>query len=290
MIAHEIAHMWFGDLVTMKWWNGIWLNEAFATFMATYCSERFNPDWHRWDQFSLERSMAFDVDSLENSRPIEYPVISPKDADGMFDLLTYEKGGSVLRMLEQFIGPDKFRDGVRHYLKKHSFSNTDTKDLWDSIEHVTKLPISKIMYSWIFSKGYPLIEMDLNSKQNEINLSQKKFSYLQSADNTLWDIPILIKNIQGKESKILLSNASEKYQIGKDLDPLMLNSGGSGFYRVTYTKEQLNYLRSIMFKDLSPIERYSVLDDTWASLLSNNTTVSNFYEFLLNMLSYILIH
>ena len=282
VIAHEIAHMWFGDLVTMKWWNGIWLNEAFATFMATYCSERFNPDWHRWDQFSLERSMAFDVDSLENSRPIEYPVISPKDADGMFDLLTYEKGGSVLRMLEQFIGPDKFRDGVRHYLKKHSFSNTDTKDLWDSIEHVTKLPISKIMHSWIFSKGYPLIEMDLNSKQNEIILSQKKFSYLKSPDNTLWDIPILIKNIQGKESKILLSNASEKYQIGKALDPLMLNSGGSGFYRVTYTKEQLNYLRSIMFRDLSPIERYSVLDDTWASLLSNNTNVSNFYEFLLN--------
>ena len=282
VIAHEIAHMWFGDLVTMKWWNGIWLNEAFATFMATYCSERFNPDWHRWDQFSLERSMAFDVDSLENSRPIEYPVISPKDADGMFDLLTYEKGGSVLRMLEQFIGPDKFRDGVRHYLKKHSFSNTDTKDLWDSIEHVTNLPISKIMQSWIFSKGYPLIEMDLNSKQNEIILSQKKFSYLQSTDNTLWDIPILIKNIQGEESKILLSNASEKYQIRKDLNPLMFNSGGSGFYRVTYTKEQLNYLRSIMFKDLSPIERYSVLDDTWASLLSNNTTVSNFYEFLLN--------
>ena len=109
VICHEIAHMWFGDLVTMKWWNGIWLNEAFATFMATKAVADYNEDWDRWAQFSLEKSMAMDIDSLSTTRAIEYPVISPSDADGMFDLITYEKGGSILRMLEQFLGEDTFR-------------------------------------------------------------------------------------------------------------------------------------------------------------------------------------
>ena len=120
VIAHEIAHMWFGDLVTMKWWNGIWLNEAFATFMATMASDAFHPAWQRWTQFSLARSAAFEVDSLHTTRPIEYPVHSPQDANGMFDLLTYEKGAAVLRMLEQHLGAAPFRDGIRHYLKQLS--------------------------------------------------------------------------------------------------------------------------------------------------------------------------
>ena len=149
--------MWFGDLVTMEWWNGIWLNEAFATFMATMASDNFNRDWGRWNQFSLERSMAFDVDSLKNTRPIEIEVNSPVDAEGMFDLLTYEKGGSVLRMLEQFLGEEEFQDGISYYLNKHKYANTETNDLWDAIEHVTNQPARRIMDSWIFQRGYPLV-------------------------------------------------------------------------------------------------------------------------------------
>jgi puromycin-sensitive aminopeptidase len=138
VICHEIAHMWFGDLVTMKWWNGIWLNEAFATFMATKAVAEYNVQWNRWAQFSLEKSMAMDIDSLLNTRPIEYPVITPSDADGMFDLITYEKGGSILRMLEQFLGEQTFRDGVSLYLTEHSYSNTETDDLWKSLEIIRK--------------------------------------------------------------------------------------------------------------------------------------------------------
>ena len=104
VVAHELAHMWFGDLVTMRWWNGIWLNEAFATFMEVAACDAFRPDWQRWTAFGLERSAAFDVDTLDSTRPIEFEVRSPADADGMFDVLTYEKGGAVLRMLEQFLG------------------------------------------------------------------------------------------------------------------------------------------------------------------------------------------
>ena len=164
-ICHEIAHMWFGDLVTMKWWNGIWLNEAFATFMATRAVADYNSDWNRWAQFSLEKSMAMDIDSLTTTRAIEYPVISPSDADGMFDLITYEKGGSILRMLEQFLGEDIFREGVSRYLTIHSFSNTETDDLWNSLEVVSKLPVKRMMDTWIFQPGHPVISYNLNGEK-----------------------------------------------------------------------------------------------------------------------------
>ena len=114
VVSHENAHMWFGDLVTMKWWNGIWLNEAFATFMEVAACEAFAPQWKRWTSFGLERSAAFEVDSLHSTRPVEYPVNSPEDCEGMFDVLTYQKGGSLLRMLEMFLGQDRFRAGVSH--------------------------------------------------------------------------------------------------------------------------------------------------------------------------------
>ena len=114
VVNHELAHMWFGDLVTMKWWNGIWLNEAFATFMQVACTADFRPEWQRWNAFSLERTVAFDVDSLANTRPVEFPVEAPDDCAAMFDVLTYQKGGALLRMLEQYLGADEFRSGVSH--------------------------------------------------------------------------------------------------------------------------------------------------------------------------------
>ena len=177
VIAHELAHMWFGDLVTMEWWNGIWLNEAFATFMAAMCTDAFNPEWRRWDQFSLERSAAFDVDSLQKTRPIEYEVKSPADADGMFDLLTYEKGGSVLRMLEQHLGADRFREGIRHYLKKHEYGNTETSDLWDALEEVTGEPVRSTMDAWIYQRGYPLVNVKQCDGCDKTILTQNRFFY-----------------------------------------------------------------------------------------------------------------
>ena len=176
VIAHEIAHMWFGDLVTMKWWNGIWLNEAFATFMATMASDAFHPAWQRWTQFSLARSAAFAVDSLHTTRPIEYPVRSPQDANGMFDLLTYEKGAAVLRMLEQHLGAASFREGIRHYLKRYQYANTETNDLWDAIEAVTQAPVRRIMDAWIFQRGYPLLSVE-RASSGTLTLHQQRFGF-----------------------------------------------------------------------------------------------------------------
>jgi puromycin-sensitive aminopeptidase len=134
VVCHEIAHMWFGDLVTMKWWNGIWLNEAFATFMEVLAVDAFRPEWQRWVSFGVEREAAMAVDGLRATRPVEFHVGRPEDAQGMFDVLTYQKGGSVLRMLEQFLGPDVFRDGINDYLTTHSYGNTETVDLWNALE------------------------------------------------------------------------------------------------------------------------------------------------------------
>ena len=203
VVMHEIAHMWFGDLVTMKWWNGIWLNEAFATFMATKAVDKFNPKWERWVEFGIEKSAAFDVDSLKSTRPIEYDVISPDDATAMFDLLTYEKGGAVLRMLEQYVGEEHFRDGIRSYLNKHEFSNTETSDLWDSIEEFSSIPVRETMNTWIFQPGYPRIKFKNN--EDKIEITQETFKY-DNVDNEFnWKVPVEIVSNESNK-KILVEN------------------------------------------------------------------------------------
>ncbi len=284
VIAHEIAHMWFGDLVTMEWWNGIWLNEAFATFMATMCSDNFNPDWGRWNQFSLERSMAFDVDSLANTRPIEFEVLSPVDAEGMFDLLTYDKGGSVLRMLEQYLGEEEFKDGIAYYLNKHKYGNTETNDLWDAIEHVTQQPARRIMDSWIFQKGYPLVSASISDDGSTISLTQDRFLYTggDSADSTIWSVPVVLKvgtSSGVEEVRYLLEEKSAEINLDAPADWATANAGGSGFFRARYSSDMLKSLSSTMFENLSSIERYGLVDDTWSSVMAGRTSASDFLDF-----------
>ena len=284
VIAHEIAHMWFGDLVTMEWWNGIWLNEAFATFMATMSSDRFNSEWGRWNQFSLERSMAFDVDSLANTRPIEVEVNSPEDAEAMFDLLTYEKGGSVLRMLEQYLGADEFKDGISYYLNKHKYGNTETNDLWDAIEHVTQQPARRIMDSWIFQKGYPLVSASISDDSSTITLSQDRFLYTEGeeADTTVWSVPVVMKvgtDSGVAEVRYLLEERSAEIKLESPAVWASANAGGSGFFRARYSPEMLKALSSSMFENLTPIERYGLVDDTWSSVMAGRTSATDFLDF-----------
>ncbi len=284
VIAHEIAHMWFGDLVTMEWWNGIWLNEAFATFMATMCSDNFNSEWGRWNQFSLERSMAFDVDSLANTRPIEIEVNSPEDAEGMFDLLTYEKGGSVLRMLEQFLGEDEFREGISYYLNKHRYGNTETNDLWDAIEHVTQQPARRIMDSWIFQRGYPLVTASISDDGSTVTLAQDRFLFTEGEepDTTIWSVPVVMKVGSGSgvsEIRYLLEEKSAEVKLDEPADWIALNAGGSGFFRARYSGAMLKALSGSMFENLTPVERYGLVDDTWSSVMAGRTSAGDFLEF-----------
>lgn len=281
VIAHELAHMWFGDLVTMEWWNGIWLNEAFATFMAAMCTDEFNPEWRRWDQFSLERSAAFDVDSLQKTRPIEYEVKSPADADGMFDLLTYEKGGSVLRMLEQHLGPDRFRDGIRHYLKKHEYANTETSDLWDALEEVTGEPVRSTMDAWIYQRGYPLVNVKQCDGCTKTILNQNRFFYKapDEADETVWPIPMGIRYADpdgnpGSMKMLMTENDVEVAELAS-ARWVNANGGSNGFYRVNYSPELMTSLRDAM-GEMEAIERYSLADDQWAAMASGSSSAIDY--------------
>jgi puromycin-sensitive aminopeptidase len=278
VISHEIAHMWFGNLVTMRWWNGIWLNEAFATFMEVKATDAYRPDWERWTTFGNERTSAFDVDSLTTTRPIEYEVVSPEDADGMFDVLTYEKGGAVLRMLEQYLGEDRFRDGIRAYLQKHQFANTETTDLWDAIEQATNDPVRRLMDTWIFQGGFPLIHVE--PTESGIRLRQERFLYLDDGtDQSRWIVPVILRHggagAQQLHKLLLEDDVTEVELTGAEW--VHVNWGASGFYRVRYTPELLDRLLERLDL-LSASERYALVDDHWASVLAGHTSAIQFVE------------
>jgi puromycin-sensitive aminopeptidase len=235
VVSHENAHMWFGDLVTMKWWNGLWLNEAFATFMEMLAVDVWKPEWRRWESFTVARAAAMQVDGLKSTRPIEFPVEKPEEAAGMFDVLTYEKGASVLRMLEQYLGADKFRDGIRLYLRRHEYANAETTDLWDALEESTHEPARALMDSWIFQAGYPLISVEKSGRS--LILSQRLFRYLQDGDipNRQFHVPIFLRaETKGglSQQTLLLTDAQTRVDLPDDVNWVVVNAGGHGFYRV----------------------------------------------------------
>ncbi|MGH1492826.1 MAG: M1 family metallopeptidase [Acidimicrobiales bacterium] len=286
VINHELAHMWFGDLVTMKWWNGLWLNEAFATFMEMRCTDAFRPSWHRWTDFGLSRTAAFDTDSLASTRPIEYEVVSPADADGMFDILTYEKGAAVVRMLEQYLGEDRFRAGIRRYMAKHQFGNAETTDLWDALEEETGEPVRRIMDSWIFQGGYPLVT--LTAGRSGLSLSQSRMRYLggDTAEDQTWAIPVQYRwkdpDSADPQSGRLLLDSSEplSLDVGETPEWLLVNAAGASFLRTAYPDEMLEDLAELGQEQLSAVERYGLIDDAWASVLAGETTARAFLNLL----------
>ena len=279
VVAHENAHMWFGDLVTMRWWNGLWLNEAFATFMEMLAVDAWKPAWRRWDSFTVSRAAAMQVDGLKSTRPIEFPVEKPEEAAGMFDVLTYEKGASVLRMLEQYLGAEAFRDGIRLYLKRHEYGNAETTDLWDALEDSTKQPVRALMDTWIFQPGYPLIGVAKAGKT--LRLSQQIFRYIQDATDGArkWHVPIFLR--VGTKSGVtnqtlLLTDQEQRMEFTDDIDWAVVNAGGHGFYRVRYSADLAASLQVGRQKTLSAVERFSLLNDLWATTLAGLTSLSDY--------------
>ena len=278
VIAHELAHMWFGDLVTMKWWNGIWLNEAFATFMETRATDARRPDWKRWVAFgAVERPWAFSVDALANTRPVEFEVNSPDEANEMFDALTYGKGSSVLRMMEQYLGEDSFRAGVGAYLRTHSYGNTETDDLWAALDTASGQPVGDIMDTWILQGGYPVI--DAQATEAGIALSQRRFMLIpDETDQTLWRIPAGIRGVANGtpfEHKVLLDGPSTVVPID-GIEWFTANAGGHGFFRVWYTKQDDFAHLLAHLDDLGDLERYTIADDAWAFVEAGQATASSF--------------
>ena len=286
VIAHETAHMWFGDLVTMKWWNGIWLNEAFATFMELTTTDAFRPDWQMWSAFGAGKAAALAVDGLHSTRAVEFHVGRPEEAEAMFDLLTYQKGGSVLKMLEQYLGAEVFRRGISSYLSSHAYANTETSDLWDALEEASGEPVRSIMDSWIFQGGYPLVDASIDEAATTVSFTQRRFTYspdstdsTDSPDSTdpapTWQVPVNLRVSLGgeiRDERVLLDAAGATVSFDKPVDWVVLNAGGWGFYRSSYSPQLARRLVDAGPLDvLSPMERLTYLGDTWAALAAGVT-------------------
>ena len=272
VVAHELAHQWFGNLVTMRWWNGIWLNEAFATFMALVTVDAWRPDWEQWNTFARGATAAKEVDALRSTRAIEYPVHSPDDASGMFDVLTYQKGAAILRMLEQYLGADRFREGIRLYLARHAYGNTETHDLWHAIEEASGEPVRRIMDQWIWQGGYPLVTASPSA--DGVRLDQHRFLADGGTDHAVWDVPLRVRSLDGDESSVLVPADGTVSAEAADA-AVVVNAGASSFVRVRYEGGLLERLTGRL-PEISPLERYGLVDDHWAAVTSGAAPASEF--------------
>ena len=269
IIAHEIAHMWFGDLVTMRWWNGTWLKEAFATFMEMKSTEAFRPDWDTWLMFGPTRDAAMEIDGLVSTRSIEFPVHSPQDANAMFDTITYEKGSAVLRMFEQYLGEETFRLGISQYLVKHAYGNTDTEDLWEALENASGEPVRAIAEGWIFQGGFPQVKVE--SAENGVRLTAESFRYLGNAD-THWSVPVRYRS--GEVDRRVLVDGPV---VIAGEEAVVVNAGGSGFYRTRYSPELLQGVIANL-GGLDPAERFALVSDTWAAVLAGDASATDYLD------------
>jgi puromycin-sensitive aminopeptidase len=269
VIAHELAHMWFGDLVTMAWWEGIWLNEAFASFMQYVCCNSYRADWMMWVRFSAERETGLTIDGLHTTRPIEFAVHSPADAAAMVDPITYQKGGSVLKMLEQYLGEEVFRDGIRHYLHAHAYANTVTRDLWASLEAVSGQPVGAIMDTWILQGGHPIVAV------GDATISQRPFMYTApegpSAIGESWLVPVLSRSLDSVERARQVLDDPAPLATSQ---PAIVNAGGTGTYRTSYEPAQLAAIAPRLH-ELEEIERAVLLGDTWALARAGHRSIAD---------------
>ncbi|HTT88171.1 MAG TPA: M1 family aminopeptidase [Acidimicrobiales bacterium] len=273
VIGHETAHMWFGDLVTMRWWDGTWLNEAFATYMELLVTDTFEPRWQIWSNFGIDQAAALATDGLRASRSIEFPVGRPDEVQDMFDVITYDKGAAVLRMIERHLGEDNYRRGLHFYLDKHRYSNTDTTDLWDALEVASGQPVRTTMGTWVDQAGYPLVTAELSSDGHALEISQRRFLLDggPDKDDQRWVVPISVRYATGDgalgHEQLLLESSSTTIELKEDPAWALVNEGAWGFYRVHYSDE----LRRRIFASLAELdgrERLRLASDTWAETVA----------------------
>ncbi|MGH9054281.1 MAG: M1 family metallopeptidase [Acidimicrobiales bacterium] len=282
VVAHETAHMWFGDLVTMKWWDGIWLNEAFATFMELATTDDFDPEWQVWTAFGAGKAAALVTDGLRATRPVRFAVGHPEEAEAMFDVLTYQKGGSVLRMLEQYLGPEAFRKGIGHYLSTHAYANTETTDLWDAIEATSGEPARAIMDSWIGQGGYPVISVARGEDPSSVRLEQRRFLYAGEPSDERWVVPINLRaSVDGEvqRQRLLLDASSATVSFDGAVDWVVVDDGACGFYRARYSDDLFEDLcRAGLPEVCGPLERAGLVGDAWASVVAGVAELRNWVQ------------
>ena len=270
IIAHEMAHMWFGDLVTMAWWNDLWLNESFASWMATKATDTLFPEWDVWTQFIAgDVAPGMSLDGLENSHPIASEVRDPAEVNQLFDAISYEKGASILRMLEQYIGSDAFQRGIGVYMSTFAYSNAEGADLWRAMADASGQDIPGMMDSWVTQVGYPVVTVETarTAGSASVSLTQRRFLYSgPSEDQTLWHVPVRImtENSSEEVTSLFTERAVSVDAPGAD-GWIKVNAGGTGFYRVQYQPENLTRLTAAVREGaLSTPDRLTLLEDAYA--------------------------
>jgi len=281
VICHELAHMWYGNLVTMAWWDDLWLNEAFATWMAFTIVDDWKPQWRMWNDFGHARDAALDLDALRNTHPIYVQVRRPDEASENFDLITYEKGAAVVRMLERFLGESTFRRGVRNYIRAHREGNTVASDLWSALQAVSKQPgVAKMVRSWIEQPGFPLlrIETGCDADGHFARLRQQPYSAHgagKQTASTRWAIPWVGRG--GKRlHRQLLTRRNERVNLGKRRPPFLYgNADEGGFFRPLHSPEELSRLLAHVEALGSP-ERLGLALHSWALCKSGDADLTDY--------------
>ena len=279
VISHEIAHQWFGNLVTMKWWNDLWLNESFATFMATKFVDKFYPEWNLWDQF-IEDAMnsAMGLDSLKTTHPIDVTVNSPAEIREIFDVISYDKGGCVLRMLENYVGETNFRAGLKNYLSSFKYGNAQGQDLWDAIGKASKMPVSAMVNSWLKQPGFPQVEISQNDKSLVLKQSRFLMEPTPKTQKGLWHVPITLG--LGNETITKLMTKKSITVKTPSSPGFVANIGRTGFYRVKYDDGILLDLKMLVDqKQIPHVDRWAIQNDLFALCIAGKEDVANYLDF-----------
>jgi len=278
VIAHEIAHMWFGDLVTMGWWDDLWLNESFATFMDFKSTDQAYPEWKVWQDFvRTSTSGAIGRDALTKTHPIMAKVHDPEEIEELFDEISYGKGASILRMIEAYIGPENFRNGVRQYLQKFRYSNASGHDLWSNLQETSGTDVGRIMEGWISQEGFPVIKATL--VDDRLTLEQERFLLTGGTSKQTWPIPVTM-NVDGKTQSLLLDKERAEVNLPATPRSLKLNVDQTGFYVVQYDGKEL--LDLVWKSGLSPLDRWGLISDAKAFLLSGRTSFKEYTKLVEN--------
>jgi aminopeptidase N len=286
VIAHEIAHQWFGDLVTMAWWDNLWLNEGFASWMGTKCTVHFNPQWEVWlrrnlprdptRRFGIAKEQAMEGDARSTTHPIQQPIATEAEANSAFDDITYKKGQSFLRMLESFLGEGVFRDGVRRYIAAHKYSNSTTADLWNALSEASKKPVGEIAAGWTEQAGFPVVKIKREG-EGRVALTQERFTVnFQNASPLEWKIPLTYAVVGEAPATLLMTSKTDRLQNVSADRALKLNVKGAGNYRVQYDDPSWNLLLQAL-RNLGVEDRVNLLSDAWALVQANRAPVSLYF-------------
>ncbi|KAK0389115.1 hypothetical protein NLU13_2690 [Sarocladium strictum] len=285
VVQHELAHQWFGNLVTMDWWEGLWLNEGFATWASWYSCHAFFPEWKVWETYVIDNlQAALSLDSLRSSHPVEVPIKSVDEVNEIFDHISYAKGSCVLRMISSYLGEDVFLEGVRQYLKKFAYGCTETGDLWDCLATASGKPVQEVMTAWTKKVGHPVLTVTENADKKSITVRQNRFlrtgDLKPEEDETLYPVFLGLRTKDGVDTTIAL-NEREKEVSVPDIDFFKLNANHTGIYRTLYSPERFEKLGQAARQGLLSVEdRAGLVADAGALAMAGNLKTSG----LLNLL------